>query len=358
MSHPEPRLRLADLVADVRAELLARHGSLLTEHHHHALHAVVGCRTGAFGERLMQCTDCNHLRHVPRSCGHRSCPRCQQQAASLWLARQQARLLPVQYYMATFTLPSRLRPLAARQPAIVYDALFAAAASTLRTFGQNHRDLQADLGFAMVLHTHSRRLDLHPHVHVVIPGGGVSRRRDAWRELPTKYLFNGRALAKVFRARMIDALKAAGLTLPAGVQKQWIVHCKHVGNGLPALKYLSRYLYRGVIREQDLVAWDADARTVTFRYREGRSGEYRRRTMALVDFVWLLLQHVLPKGFRRAREYGFLHHNARTLRARLQIVLRVVLPIAGKVVPPCFHCPLCNAPMIVRAITPRMRCVT
>ncbi len=364
MNNHTPRLRLADLAADARAGLHGRHGTGLADVHLNALHAIVGCRTGTFGGRLMQCSDCPHTLHVPRSCGHRSCPRCQQRAASAWLERQHVRLLPVQYFMATFTLPSRLRPLAAQQPAIVYDALFAAAASTLMTFGQNHRDREADLGFASVLHTHSRRLNLHPHVHVVIPGRGDSGQHEAsshdrvWRELPKKYLFHGRALASVFRARMIDALKAAGLTLPAGVQPRWIVHCKHVGNGLPALKYLSRYLYRGVIREQDLVTYDADARTVTFRYREGKSGEYRRRTMDLVDFVWLLLQHVLPKGFRREREYRFLHHNAPRLRPRLQIVLRVVLPILAKVMPAPFHCPLCAAPMIVRASTPRFTCIT
>ena len=170
-----------------------------------------------------------------------SCPRCQHQAASDWLARQQSKLIPVDYYMATFTLPEGLRALAMRQPNEVFDALFQAASNTLKSFGRNHHQLKAELGFCAVLHTHSRRLDYHPHLHVVIPGGGIDVRRRQWRKLTGRYLPSnfpkwGRQLAKVFRAKLIDGLKAAGVELPHGLPTQWIVHCAHVGTGLPALK--------------------------------------------------------------------------------------------------------------------------
>ena len=133
--------------------------------------------------------------------------------------------------MATFTLPEGLRALAMRQPVQVYDALFQASAATLKSFGRHHRQLKAELGFCAVLHTHSRRLDYHPHLHVVIPGGGIDVRRRQWRKLTGRYLFNGRNLAKVFRAKFIDGLKAAGVELPRGLPTQWIVHCAHVGTG-------------------------------------------------------------------------------------------------------------------------------
>ena len=343
-----PAFRLSDLVRDALPHLGA-----LTEVQRFALHAIANCRTGAFGARVLHCDGCRQSLVSPRSCGHRSCPRCQHQAASDWLARQQRKLLPVHYYMATFTLPEGLRTLARQQPTQVYNAMFDAASKTLTTFGRNDRKLSAALGFCAVLHTHSRRLDFHPHLHVVIPGGGIDVKRRQWRTRSGNYLFNGRALAKVFRAKLIHALKGAGLNLPRGLPNKWIVHCEHVGAGLPALKYLSRYLYRGVIREQQIVAVDHAARTVTFRYQDGKTKQPALRTLPLVEFVQLILQHVLPKGFRRARDYGFLHHNARHLIELLQYVLRVVIQAAIVPVLRPFLCPHCQQPMIVIGSTAR-----
>ena len=353
-----PKFRLAELVRDALPALYAQDGAILTTEQRFALHAITGCRSSAFGERVLQCADCSYRLHCPRSCGHRSCPRCQHAAASAWLARQQAKLVPVDYYLATFTLPEGLRLLAMQQPKAVYDALFDAAASTLKSFGQHHRKLSAELGFCAVLHTHSRRLDFHPHLHVVVPGGGVDPKRRQWRKLTGRYLFNGRQLASVFRARMIEALKCAGLTIPVGLPKKWIVHCAHVGNGLPALQYLSRYLYRGVISEKQLVDYDRAAGTVTFRYQDGKSKRPALRTLGLLDFVRLLLRHVLPKGYRRVRDFGFLHANAKKLLTLLQLVLRVVIaPSAPRIARP-FFCPHCHAPMVVCAMTPRSVRVT
>ena len=204
---------------------------------------------------------------------------------------------------------------------MVYDALFAAAAETLKCFGQSHRQLHADLGFCAVLHTHSRRLDYHPHLHVVLPGGGIDTRRRQWCKLTGRYLFNGRQLATVFRAKLLHALNVAGVALPVGLPAKWIVHCTPVGHGLPALQYLSRYLYRGVIQEKNIVAYDRDARTVTFRYQDGNTKRTAYRTMTLVEFLWTLLRHVLPTGFRRVRDYGFLHANAKRLLTLLQVPL-------------------------------------
>lgn len=343
-----PTFRLADIVRDVMPQLGA-----LTEVQRFALHAIVNCRTGAFGARVLHCDGCSQSLIAPRSCGHRSCPRCQHQAASNWLARQQRKLLPVDYYMATFTLPEGLRSLARQHTALVCNAMFAAAAQTLSAFGRNDRKLHASLGFCAVLHTHTRRLDYHPHLHIVMPGGGIDVKRRQWRTRSGNYLFNGRQLAKVFRAKLIHALKGAGLNLPRGLPARWIVHCDRVGSGLPALKYLSRYLYRGVIREQQIVAVDPAARTVTFSYRDGKTKQTALRTVPTVEFVQLILQHVLPKGFRRARDYGFLHHNARRLVDLLHYVLRVVIQAAIVPVLRPFLCPHCQQPMHVIAATPR-----
>ena len=176
-----------------------------------------------------------------------------------------------------------------------------------------------------MLHTNTRRLDYHPHVHLVMPAAAVNREDKRWRtKRPGKgkggYLFCHKALAKVFRAKLLAGIVDAGLTLPGRYPEKWVVDCKSVGTGEPALIYLGRYLYRGVIREKDIVAC-ADGQ-VRFLYREAKSGKTEQRTLSGADFLWLVLQHVLPKGFRRARNYGFLHPNCKRLIALLHLVLK------------------------------------
>lgn len=344
-----PVLRLADLVHAGEAALSARYADRLTAEHRQALHAIARCRRPGTNDWVFDCPDCGEQQATPRSCGHRSCPRCQHHLASAWLARAQAKRLPVPYFLVTFTLPAALRPTAAYAPRTVYHALFRAAADTLQRFARNHPQLHGDTGFCAVLHTHSRRLDYHPHLHVVLPAGALDAVHHRWRSLSGHYLFNGRALACVFRATLLAHLRRAGLALPS-LPRRWIVHVAHVGNGLPALTYLARYLYRGVIAETDLLAHDADTGTVTFRYRDGKTKRTVRRTLPLTDFLWQLLQHVLPTGFRRVRDFGFLHPNAKQSLGRVQLVLRVVLtPPPPPRAPVPLLCPCCGAPMRLRA---------
>lgn len=337
---------LAEIIRTGLPDLLQHYAHRLTGHQRRALSRMAQCRTGAFGETLLHCRACQHTAVRLRSCGHRSCPTCQQHTASQWLARQSARLLPVDYFMATFTVPRALRPVAYREPERVYPLLFAAVADTLKSFGLRHPKLAAEIGFSIVLHTHSRRLEYHPHLHVVIPGGGVATEHNVrlWRSLEARYLFNGFAVAEVFRGKLLAALRRANIPLPNDLPNKWVVHCKHVGSGLPALKYLARYLYRGVISEQDL-SFDRARRTVTFRYRDSKSRQYRRRTLTLTEFLWRIAVHVLPRGLQRVRHYGFLHGNAGRLLASVQLVLRVRLPDLPKPSARPFLCPHCRAPM-------------
>jgi len=186
-------------------------------------------------------------------------------------------------------------------------------------------------------------LDYHPHLHVIVPGGGVDRVRRQWKKKKGKYLFNEFALADVFRARFLTAINAAGLSIPAHLPAQWVTNCKHVGKGEPALEYLSRYLYRGVISENNIVANRGGK--VTFRYLESKTGKTQTRTLKGEDFLWRVLQHVLPKGFRRIRDYGFLHGNAKRLLSLVQLVLRVVIEARTPRPRPVFKCPKCQSPM-------------
>ena len=340
-------MKLASIIEHYETPFKTKYADRLLPGQLRAIEAMKRCRTPDAGEVLWHCDDCaQQLRH-PRSCGHRSCPQCQNHAATQWLARQQAKLLPVEYFMVTFTLPHELRGLAWRAQKRVYNLLLVTAAGTLKDFGLDAKRLRSELGMTTVLHTHSRRLDYHPHCHVIVPGGGVDRARRQWRKLKGTYLFNAFALAKVFRARLLAAMKAEGLSVPDAPQK-WVVHCKHIGKGRAALEYLSRYLYRGVIGESNIVA-DQDGQ-VTFRYTEGGTGSPRYRTLPGEDFLWLVLQHVLPKGFRRVRDHGFLHGNAKRLLVLVRWVLRAMIVAAAPKPRPAFKCPRCRSPMHVLAI--------
>jgi hypothetical protein len=241
-------------------------------------------------------------------------------------------------------LPFELRALAKANQTRVYSLLFDCAVSTLKCFGVNDKHLAAKLAMTTILHTHTRTLDYHPHVHIVIPGGGVANNRTRWREVKGKYLFNEFNLAAVFRGKLLFALEKSGLQLPK-TPKKWVAHCKHVGRGLPALQYLSRYLYRGVISNNNLVS--DDGILVTFRYKDSKTGQLKRRQLPGEDFLQLLLQHTLPKGFRRARDYGFLHGNAKRILTLVQLVLKVaVLTQTGRLRPKLI-CKICSGAMSV-----------
>jgi len=247
-------MKLNAILRQFECAFKARYANQILPSMIRAITALLCCRTDAAGSFKLQCTACDQTTVQPRSCGHRSCAQCQNHETSRWLDRQFAKLLPVEYFMVTFTLPYELRWLAWSHQTVVYNILFDCAASTLKDFGLNPDNLGADIGMTGVLHTHSRCLDYHPHCHFIVPGGGIHVRRRQWKKVKGKYLFNAFALAKVFRARCLAALNQAGLTIPCGVPKKWVVDCKHVGHGKSALKYLSRYLYRGVINENNIVA--------------------------------------------------------------------------------------------------------
>lgn len=340
---------LASIFERYRARFLQRHGARLTPDQWSAFNAITGCRTGQYGSLVLACGNCPHQGTRYCSCGHRACNRCQQHSAQQWLARQEQKLLPVDYYMATFTLPFELRSLARRHPRQVYNALLQCAASTLKRFGLNQRGFEAELGLCAVLHTHTRRLDYHPHVHVVVPGGGVERRRREWRKAPGHYLFNGRALAAAFRGALLKTLADQGLTLPA-TPKRWVAQCQRIGKGQQALRYLSRYLYRGVISNRNLVA--DDGTNVTFRFKDSQTQQWQTRRVAGEEFIFLVLQHVLPKGFRRARDFGFLHGNARHLLRIVQWVLGIRRPSPSAASRPPLVCPACAGRMFVCGVVP------
>lgn len=341
-------LTVTSIVQRYRQRYKERYGRCTTEEQWSAINAICGCRTEQYGHMDLSCSSCGWQGRRYHSCGHRACNQCQHHNAVEWVARQQQKLLPVKYFMVTFTLPQQLRELARTHQRTVYDLLLQCASSTLKTFGLNDKRLQAEVAMTAVLHTHTRSLDYHPHVHMVVPAGVVDTARKQWRKIKGKYLFNGTQLAAAFRGCFLRALQKVGLLIPA-TPKKWVVQCQRVGHGLPALKYLSRYLYRGVISNRNLI--EDDGQWVTFRYQDNQ-GQWQQRRLTGEDFIALILQHTLPKGFRRVRDYGFLHGNAKRVLKLVQWILRVVLPDPVVTQRPEFTCPRCQQVVSIVAFSP------
>lgn len=336
---------LSAIIQTFEAEFRADYQDALLPSQRQALAAMKHCRTSQSPVMLTQCNDCDSQSFVPHSCGHRNCPHCQQHESQQWLERQLQRQVPAEYFLLTFTLPEELRPLAWQQQRTLYDLMIRCSWETVKTFTQNDRQLQGKAGAITVLHTHSRRLDYHPHVHLVMPAAAIDTDKRLWRtkrgpkgQHDKPYLFNHKALAKVFRAKLLEGIPQAELELPprydpqggrecrnrrerVSVPEKWVVDVKSVGSGDKALVYLGRYLYKGVIQEKDIVAC-RDGQ-VTFRYQESKTRQMQTRTLPGTKFLWLILRHVLPKGFRRARNFGFLHPNSKRLIGLLQYLLGV-----------------------------------
>ncbi|MCX6997823.1 MAG: transposase [Kiritimatiellaeota bacterium] len=332
-----------------------RFGTRMSADQLRALRALAACHTPALGSVRWQCPQCQERVFTYRSCGNRHCPACGHADAQLWLQRQQRLLLPgAIYHLVTFTVPEGLRRPVRSHPREVLPLLFETAASALLTLCGDPRFLGAAPGLTAVLHTWTRQLEYHPHVHILATGGGLGP-DGAWHEADPKFFVPVRALSDIFRARLRDAMRqrhpAILATIPGKVwQTPWVVHSKPVGAGDYALAYLARYIHRVALADSAIL--HHDDRQVVFRYRDGDTGQPRTARFEPLEFIRRFLQHVLPAGFRKVRHYG-LHHSSkrkalRLLQAQLAFVRGLPLPPADKPVrtplPPPL-CPKCATPM-------------
>jgi hypothetical protein len=342
-------IRLSTIIKTFEAGFLAKYQQQLLPSHKKALSRMATCRTAESPKVLAGCPACEHHSLVPHSCGHRNCPHCQSHESQRWLSRQLSKELPVGYFLITFTLPAQFRSLAWCNQRTLYSCMMRCAWDTVRDFTLNDKQLKGAAGATQVLHTHNRALGYHPHVHLLMPAAAVDPGKRLWREKRSRgkkhYLFNHRALAKVFRAKMLEAITEAGITLPEQHPATWVVDCKSVGSGRKALVYLGRYLYRGVIQEKDIIACK-DGK-VTYRYMDSKTRRWVYKTVPGETFLWLLMQHLLPKGFRRARNFGFLHPNSIRLIQLVQYLLnlRPIPAIEIQAKRPRLRCKCCGAAM-------------
>jgi len=296
------------------AEIIRRHGTAvrvylgarLLPSQARALRDLVACRTAACGGQRTQCTACGEEVYRYHSCRNRHCPKCGGDQTARWLERHRARLVPCPHYLITVTLPGALRPLAFGHQAVVYGALMRCAAAALQTLAADPRFVGTQVGCIAVLHTWTRALLYHPHVHLIVTAGGLSADRTQWivPKHPA-FLVPVTALSVILRAKMCAALKQAGLldhVAPAVWTTPWVVHAQPAGDGARVLDYLARYLFRVAITNSRLEQIDDDR--VTFRYRDTRTQETRRATLSGVEFLRRFLQHVLPRRCMKVRYYG------------------------------------------------------
>jgi hypothetical protein len=294
--------------------------------------AIEACRTAALGGHVRQCTKCGLKEIAYCSCRDRHCPTCQGSAARTWLEARQADLLPVEYFHVVFTLPQQIAAIAYQNKAVVYGILFEAAAQTLKTIAGDPKHLGAEIGFTAVLHTWGQTLTHHPHVHCIVPGGGLSADGKSWIGCCPGYLLPERVLSSLFRGVFLGKLVAAhedkrlnffsdlahlantsafSAYLAPLYQLDWVVDCKQPFAGPDqVLRYLSRYTHRVAISDHRLV--DVTDDSVTFTWKDYRDGsQIKHMTLAPAEFIRRFLLHVLPDGFQRIRHYGFLANGNR-----------------------------------------------
>jgi hypothetical protein len=360
-------LELAEIFHRYGAAYHQKYAAGLLPSHRKTMRDIERCRTDALGGQMYSCPTCGEVGYSYHSCRNRHCPKCQHEQAQEWLALQQELLLPVPYFLLTFTLPAELRTLTSRNQKLLYGILFRASAEATQQLASDPRFIGGQVGLVGVLHTWTRNLAYHPHVHYLVPGGGLSADRQSWRLARNNFFLPVRALSRLFRARFQHHLRQTSLfsQIPTEVwHREWVVHCKSVGNGQTALKYLAPYVYRVALSNRRLIKWvdtgSMETSRITFQYRASDTGQLKLCTLSVEKFIQRFLQHVLPRGFVKVRYFGLLGASVRprllSLRQQLEqnqpIDNAISQPVAEStetpsvVSQPKMPCPKCRQPMV------------
>jgi hypothetical protein len=350
MSHPA--LEVADIFRDHGSAWRFANAGHVSLDQLKVMSAIERCRTAALGGHVLRCEKCAHTAISYNSCRDRHCPKCQAAAAKQWLAEREAELLPVPYFHVVFSLPARIADIAYQNKAAIYDLLFKASSQTMLTIAADRKRLGAHIGILAVLHTWGSALNHHPHIHMIVPGGGFSLDGKRWVSCRPRYLFPVKVLSHLFRRLLLDKLVAAhaagklqffgthalladGKAFAAYLRplrnSDWIVYCKHpFGGPQEVLRYLARYTHRVAISNRRLIA--ADDTGVTFKWKDYRlegAAQYKLMTLATDEFIRRFLMHVLPAGFHRIRYYGLLASGKRAdnLAQARQLLTPPMIPI-------------------------------
>jgi len=376
-----PVLEVADIFRDHGAGWRAANAGHVSLGQLKVMSAIERCRTAALGGHVARCEDCDHTVIAFNSCRDRHCPKCQGAAARDWLADREAELLPVPYFHVVFTLPAKIADIAYQNKAVIYDLLFKASAETMLTIAADPKHLGAKIGFTSVLHSWGSAMTHHPHIHIIVPGGGLSADGQRWIPCRPHFFLHVRVLSHRFRRRFLEMLveahaagrltffnhhqaladKAAFATYLKPLRKaDWVVYAKDPFPGpRDVLAYLARYTHRVAISNRRLIA--ADDRSVTFKWKDYRvkgPGRYTTMTLPIHEFIRRFLMHVFPKRFHRLRHYGLLangHRAAFVTKARQLLAMAVDQPMPDVKAPtkpdepngPDRLCPCCGGHMVV-----------
>lgn len=316
-------IELADVVKKHGPEYLDKFGDRMPQSHKRALLAITACRTEAMGGHLEECDQhCGHFDYAYHSCKNGSCPKCHGADTKRWLEKRQQELLPVPYFHLVFTLPAELREIVRSNQKTLYAILFEAAIAALSKLGLDRNYIGGQLGMVTVLHTWTRAKEYHPHLHLLVPAGGLDK-DGIWRPARKKFLVPVRALSPIFRAIF---MKLAKKTMPKENfpkevwDKSWVVFSRPTFKQTKkVLRYLGRYVHRVAITNNSIIALDNDH--VTFRYQNATTRQWKTMVLSAMEFLRRFLQHVLPKGFHKVRYYGFLHPTNKVTLKRLQLLL-------------------------------------
>ena len=334
-----PAVEVADILHK-QGDLFITQSPWLSYQQLSVLRAIRRCRTAALGGHIDRCSQCDHQAISYNSCRNRHCPKCQAQARQRWINAREKDLLEVPYFHVVFTLPHELNRLCQRNPALLYGLLFSTSAASMLEVAANPKRLGAQIGFVSILHTWGQNLSLHPHVHCVVPGGGLTADRKQWIAGQRSFFLPVKVLSRVFRGKFVEGLRQAydsqKLNLPAALtdlhnpkqfnvfvnslfQQDWIIYAKPAfGGPAQVLRYLGRYTHRVAINNHRLLAFDGDR--VTFRWKDYAHGNKQRvMTLTATDFLRRFTQHILPRAFVRIRHFGFL---ANAQRANLLSIVR------------------------------------
>jgi hypothetical protein len=335
-------------------EYLERYPHLPTAHRK-VISAIQQCQSGHYGHSLYQCQHCGGQHRVNHSCGNRHCPQCQQHKTQQWLHHHLDKQLPGPHFLLTFTVPEPLRPFMRAQQRCAYHALFQASSMALKRLAHDERFIGTDLpGFTGVLHTWGRQLQYHPHIHYIVPGGGLSADRTTWRPSRANFFVPVKALSPIYRALFKEAMQQAGLLEHIAPQVwtiPWNVHSQANHHSHSAFTYLAPYVFKVAISNHRLAS--LTDRTVTFTYRKVGSARPRTTHLDAIEFIRRFLQHVLPDGFQKVRHFGFLHASC---TVSLATIRRMIVPAPPGDAPPpprtpppprAARCPTCGTPMRV-----------
>ena len=341
---------VAEVVRRFGPAYLARYGATMPASHRRALRDLAACRTAACGGQVHACPACGYEHFVYHSCRNRHCPTCHGAVTAAWTAARTTELLPVPYFHVVFTLPAALRAIVRSHQRVLLAALMTTAAEALQTLARDPHYVGGTIAVPPVLPTWTRALVYHPHVHCLVPAGGLTADGTRWQPARGKYLVPVRALAARFRARFLTRLRRTlpHVALPPDLWRTpWVVYAKPAVQGPPVvLRYLARYVHRVAITDHRLVAVTRE--TVTFRYVDRRTQTPRTMTLPGAEFLRRFLQHVLPRGLHKVRYYGLWRPAAARTRARLQLALAPRSPASSVAdalptarpspPPPCPHC--------------------